>query len=180
MPEGNESEIYQDGSEIYQKQDDNFPNELPNEESSAQEQVPAEDFNGRILHLRKTADGLEYHPEDEPRVPENAWQGYPEIQNAPEGEVHDFEPGAEPGPDNIVHMPEDWYKDVPEEEEGNLPNNITPLYTEYADQVPDGWEAYPDTEIISEDTTDKEIPDTDSFISNGLENEDKNGPTEEE
>ena len=179
LPEENESEIYQDGSEIYQEQDDNFPNDLPNEESPAQEQAPAEDFNGRILHLRKTADGLEYHPEDEHRVPENAWQGYPEIQNTPEGEVHDFEPGAEPGPDNIIQMPADWYKGVPDEEE-DIPNNITPLYTEYANQVPDGWEDYPDTEIISEDTTDKEIPDTDSFISNGLENKDKNGPTGEE
>ena len=174
-------EIWPNGNEsaIYQEQDDNFPNEFPNEESSAQEQVPAEDFNGRILHLRKTDDGLEYHPEDEHQLPEDAWQGYPEIQNTPEGDVHDFEPGAEPGPDNIIHMPEDWYKDVPEETEENLPNNITPLYTEYANQVPNEWKDYPDTEIISEDTTDKEIPETDSFPNIESDEEGHKGSTEE-
>ena len=139
---------------------------------------PMDDFNGKILKLHKTADGLEYIPDEAHQLPDDAWQGYPEIQNTPEGEVHDFEPGAEPGPDNIIQMPEDWYKGVPEETEENLPTNITPLYTEYANQVPDEWKDYPDTEIIPEDTTDKEIPDTDSSISPN--NEDPNGHTDEE
>ncbi len=146
------------------------PKEDNKEEIPTDEEPPMDDFNGKILKLHKTADGLEYIPDEAHQLPDDAWQGYPEIQNAPESEVHDFEPGELPGPNNIIQMPEDWYKDVPEEET-DLPNNITPLYTEYANQVPDGWEDYPDTEIIPEDTTDKETSDIDSLIPKDPDNE---------
>lgn len=137
-------------------------NPIPNDEKPLNQ-----DFNGRILHLRKTDQGLEYHPEDEHQIPENAWTGYEDIPDT-DGKVYDFEPGNnEPTKDNIIQMPVNWREDDQEE----LPDNITPLRPELANTETDGWNDYPDTEIIPETTTEKGTSDLDLPDSQNLNDE---------